>query len=230
MKKILGMFIMIILLTGYSIPTNAQLEGESTLVVSGTGEVKAEPDIASFNVSVVTEGETASSALSSNSDGVRKVIDVLLMSGLSEKDIETSNVSVHPVYDTSDYNVRKITGYEATNSLNAKVKNINNLGGTIDSVVASGNFTVGGISFSLADSTKLQEEALKKAVNDAKRKAEVVAAQANKRITGIKNINVGSNAFIGFKSLEAFDAASAVPILPGEVTVSESVTIKYFID
>lgn len=226
MKKFFGFVIVLIFLVSFPTLSNAQTDERATLTVVGQGEVSGEPNIASFSISVITEGETASSALSDNSAQTQKVIDTLLMSGLSEKDIETSNVSVNPIYDSD---VRKILGYEAINSLRARVRNVNRLGEIIDAVVLAGNFTVGGISFSLDDSSKLQEEALRKAVSDAKRKAEVVASAANKSISGIKNINVGSNGFIGFRSFEA-PVASSVPILPGDVTVSESVTIKYFLD
>lgn len=231
-KNMARIIILFILLT-FSTCVFAQVE-ESTLVVSGNGEVSAEPDLALFNVSVTTEGKTANEALRSNATNAQKLIDVLLSAGIAKKDIETSNINVNPVYDSNTNGIvtgelNKIIGYEANNSLQVKVREISNLGQIIDVVVEAGDYTVGGISFSIEKQESFEAEALKKAVADARRKAEIVASAAGKTISGIKNINVGGGISFGFKGgLTAAEAAT--PILPGELTVSSSVTIKYFLN
>lgn len=204
----------------------------STLSANGSGEVKATPDIASISVGVLTKGKTAADAVSANSVASQKLLDALHSSGITDKDIQTSSISVYPMYKNSpqgfdDQNT--IIGYQANNQLTATIRKVADVGKIIDSISLAGNFSVGGVNFSLDNDDAFQSEALAKAVSDARKKADAVAKAAGVTITGVKNINVDS-----FGAPKIFGAAadagvSSTQVLPGDVTVSASVNIQYLL-
>ena len=228
---IIGLLVFCIPLA-YAESTDSNL---STLNVSGRGEVKAKPDIAYLSFGVTRKGKTASEAASLNASAAQKLIDTLLRSGIAEKDLQTTNINISPVYkrdQPNDYNDYKIIGYEANNSIRATIRKIADVGKIIDIVVFAGDYTVGGINFDIDNDDSFEAEALKNAVNDAKRKADIVAVAAGKTITGIQTIIVGSagsERFYGGYPSAGIASDSSTPVQPGELTVSSSVTIDYIL-
>ena len=235
--KILPLIFTLSLFMICSLLANAETTASdlSTLSVSGSGESQGKPDIAYLSFGVTRKGKTASEAASANSGAAQKLIDTLIRSGIAEKDLQTTNISISPIYKNdqpNNFNDYKIVGYEANNSIRATIRRISDVGKIIDIVVFAGDYTINGPSFSIDNDDALEADALKDAVNDAKRKADIVASAAGKTITGIKNITVGGSGG-GVPFYGGFAAASAdkaTPILPGELTVSSSVTIEYILN
>jgi uncharacterized protein YggE len=203
----------------------------STISVSGSGEVKSKPDIATISIGVLTKGKNANEAVSSNSISTQKLLDTLRSSGVAEKDIQTSSINVYPTYKFND-NESTITGYQANNQITATIRKVSDVGRIIDSVSLTGNYTISGISFSIDDTDPLEADALGQAVLDARRKADIVAKAANVSITGVKAINVDAYGGIPFVKSSPFADAGSAPttqVLPGDVSVTSSVSIQYLI-
>ena len=221
----------ILILTSFLKVTAETTSDISTLSVTGVGESKAKPDIAIINISVDKKGRTASEAASTNAFATQKLIDALEKTGIPEKDIQTSNISIYPIYKTTPGGFeteQKIIGYQATNSLSTTIRKISDVGRIIDLIVLTGDYTISGVTFSLEKDDDAEADSLKKAVTDAKRKADIVATQASKTITGIKSISIGGGSTPIFKSgLGAFAEGVSTPVLPGDITVSSSVSIEY---
>ena len=232
-SKKLSLILVLLLFSSISYSAKAQTDSiASTLSVSGSGESKAKPDTAFLSIGVTTRGKTASEAVNANAASAQKLIDALIRAGIIEKDIQTNNVSVNPIFKRTpqiDNLENTIVGYEASNYLSATIHKVSDVGHIIDIVASTGNCTINGLNFSLEKQETFQEEALKKAVADAHRKADVVANAANTSITGIKKIIVDNSSGGFFESAKA-SADFATPALPGDVTVSASVSIEYFID
>lgn len=230
MKKITILFLMFIVVLSPSAfaETDCDL---STLSVSGAGEVKTSPDVASISVGVLTKGKTAADAVSSNSAASQKLLDALRSSGVADKDIQTSSISVYPMYKNSPQGFddqSTIVGYQANNQLTATIRKVADVGKIIDAISLAGNFSINGVSFSLDNDDTFQAEALGKAVSDARKKADAVAKAAGLTITGVKNINVdsyGAPKIFG----AAADAASNTQVLPGDVSVTANVNIQYLL-
>ena len=203
----------------------------STLNVSGSGTIKTKPDVADLSFGVVTKGKTANEAIRQNATSAQKLIDTLMRAGILEKDIQTSSISVTPLYKRTsqlDNADNIIVGYEANNFLNATIRKVQDVGNIIDLVVSTGDYTINNINFSLDKRSAFEEEALRKAVADARLTAEIVASAASKTISGIKNISVNSSGPIGSGGFAASaDKSATTPILPGDLTVSESVSIEF---
>ncbi len=225
--------ILVLLLTFNPLQGFAQTDcNVSTITVGGNGEEKGKPDIATISVGVVTKGKNAADAVSENAKAVQKLLDTLRSSGIAEKDIQTSSISVYPLYKYNNNNEGTINGYQANNQLIATIRKVSDVGKVIDSISITGDYSINGVSFSIENTDDLESSALELAVSSAKRKADAVAKASGVTIIGVKSINVDS--YSGKRFIEGYPTASAdagVPtqVLSGDVSVSANVTVQYLI-
>lgn len=213
-------------------------EPTPSVSVSSNAEVKASPDIAIISLAIETEGKTAQEAISKNSTQADSLINQLLSLGIQKKDIQTSSISVNPIYKTGqnvDMREKNILAYKAYNSLSTTVRNLDNAGKVIDKAVSVGNTRVYNIAFDIDDKEKYYLEALKLAVEKAKKKAEIAVQAAGSSITGIKKINIDTsyNPYPIYKQarMEVYATADSAtpetPVNPGEISITQNVIIEY---
>lgn len=203
------------------------------IAVSGLGEVKTRPDMAIISTGVVTEGATAKDALAKNNSAMAAVIAALKAAGVAEDDIQTSNFSVSPKYPPYQPNqtaAPRIVGYTVSNQVSAAVKDLKKLGTILDTLVQSGSNQMSGISFDVAEPKPFLDEARKKAVADARAKAELYAAAAGVSLGKVVQI---SETGAVVPPMPMFDKramateAASVPIAAGQQTISANVSITY---
>jgi uncharacterized protein YggE len=202
------------------------------LSASGEGIVHVIPDIAIVTLGVTTRAKTASEALTQNSKDLSAAIDVIKGAGIADKDIGTSGLSIYPVYatnsDGSQIQPPQVTGYEVSNQVTVTIREIAKSGAILDAVVTAGANRVSGISFDVADRRTPNDAALKDAIGDAKRKAELMAAAAGVKLVRILSVSTAENGggpVPMYARLANADAMS-VPVMPGqqEVRVNAQVT------
>jgi uncharacterized protein YggE len=199
----------------------------STIVVVGTGTVKAKPDVAYINVGVQAHGATAQDAQNEASRLMAAVVAKLKALGIADKDIQTSGINVYPVTDQSP---DKITGYTATNTITVTVNEIDRAGEILDGAIGAGANTAGGISFGIKDPAPLQRQALGEAVKDARPKGDAIAQAMGVQITGIKSVTEDAAAGpIPYPklALPAAQGMGSTPVAPGELTITAQVTVVY---
>src|SRR5688572_28452009 len=123
----------------------------------------------------------------------------------------------------------KIVGYQVQNEVRVTVREIGTSGALLDQVVTAGANQISGIAFDVADPQAAADEALKKAIADAKRKAELMAAAAGVRIVRVLDISGGGGFPMFARAERAFDAAGAppVPVMPGETRVQANANIIF---
>lgn len=141
-----------------------------TITVSGTGTVTAPPDIAVANIGISVEGTTAKAAQNDASKKSVAVVDYLKKAGIKEADIKTSGYNIYPQYNYTDGSSR-IRGYQVTQSLTVKIRDMDKANTILDGVVAAGANQVNGLSFQIDEPDKLKADARKKAIADANVKA-----------------------------------------------------------
>ncbi|MGB7262057.1 MAG: SIMPL domain-containing protein, partial [Albidovulum sp.] len=158
-----------------SLPVLAAAETPMPMIsVSGEGRVEIAPDMATVSLGVTNEADTATSALSANSEAVASVLERLAKAGVEARDIQTSGLSLGPRYDyNSSGGAPKLTGYVASNTVTVRVRALETTGNILDLVVAGGANTLNGLSFGLQDDQTARDEARTRAVADAARKAEL---------------------------------------------------------
>jgi len=166
----------------------AALAGEKpprTLSLSGHGEMRAAPDTAIITLGVVKQAKTARAALMANTQAMTAVFSVLRDKWkIADKDMATSGFSISPqyVYPKSSYeNERgpKLVGYRVSNMLTIRVRDMKKTGGVLDDVVRTGSNRVNGVSFTIDKPRPLRDEARRKAVRDALRKARLYARRVS---------------------------------------------------
>jgi uncharacterized protein YggE len=204
---------------------------QRTISLTGTGTVTAPADTAQISTGVISEADTARQALDKNTAAMAKVVAELKGQGIESKDIQTTNFSVRPRFQRSkDGKAPKIIGYRVTNSVTIKVRDLKQLGAILDKVVTQGSNQIGGITFSLNDPTKLEDEARKRAMQDGIRKAKLYADAAGASLGKVVTIQEGFVAspprpMAARAMLEA--KAADVPIEPGEQTLRAQVNVTW---
>jgi uncharacterized protein YggE len=199
---------------------------QGTLQVRGTGKVQVAPDEAVIHLGIVTEGRTASDATAANARLTQAVIKAV--AALPEHGITTEGLGVSPIvsYDPKT-RVGTIVGFRATNGVQVKAK-IGNAGQIYDAGIAAGATEASDITFRIQDETPFREEALRIAVENAFREAELVAKAANTELRGAESIQIDSGEERVFYRAAALDrAAPTTPVLPEERTISASVQISF---
>ncbi len=204
---------------------------ESSITVIGTGTVSARPDTAEITAGVVTQGATAAQALAANSAAMEKVLKATADVGVPERDVQTANVNVVPLrrQGRQEPQPQEIIGYEATNQLRIKIRDLALLGRLLDALVGQGANVLGGISFAVGDPAPLLDQARAKAMADARRKAEVYATAGNVSLGRL--LSVSESPAPGVPRFESprLMATSAVPIAPGEQDLQVTITVRYAI-
>jgi uncharacterized protein YggE len=214
----------------------AQTQGQvmlaegTLLTVNADGKSEARPDMATINLGVTTEGQTAAAALAENARRMTALTQALRRAGVAERDIQTSNVSVYPQQQYVEGQQPRITGYQANNSVTAKVRRIDNTGRVIDAAVAAGGNTVNGVSFSHADPDAQLDISRRDAIAEARRRAELYANALGMRVNRIVSVSEGGGYAppipVAVERFAAQDAA-ATPISPGEVETRVSVNVTF---
>jgi uncharacterized protein YggE len=159
--------------------------------VNAEGMTEGRPDMATINLGVTTEGQTAQAALAENARRMTALTQALRRAGVAERDIQTSNVSVHPQQQYVEGQQPRITGYQANNTVTAKVRRIDTTGRVIDAAVAAGGNTVHGVSFSYQDPDAQLDAARRDAIAEARRRAELYASALNMRVVRVVAVQEG---------------------------------------
>lgn len=198
-----------------------------TITVTGQGVVSAPPDTATINTGVVTTAPTAQQALNANNQAVRALLRLLAMQNIPQADIQTSFFSVDPRFaNNPDGSQGDITGYRVSNDLRVIIRNIDILGVVLDALVDAGSNNISGVSFSIENDTSLRNRARRLAVQDATRKAKVLAAAAKVRLGALIAISEQSISPGPQREFSPLAAAS-VPVATGALDVVENVFLQF---
>lgn len=201
------------------------------LSLTGQGLVQVVPDMATVSIGVESQEKTAGAALAANTEQAGAVIAALKDAGIESRDIQTSNFSVQPAY--ADHRNQgpdgpRVVGYRVYNQVIARVRVLDDLGGLLDRVVATGANRIGGISFGLAEDGEARDAARKLAVGEARRKAELYAAAAGVRLGPILSISEAGGHFGPQPmAMEMARSAAPVPIEAGSASISATVSVTW---
>ena len=187
MKK---MFAMLLCLAILALGTGAALADGTKLSVTGSGTVLVESDLAIVTVGVQETSKDVLAAQSTVNEKIAAIKQALLDAGVQESEINTDSINIYANYDYSD-NTEVIVGYTARNSLSVRTTDMDNVGSLIDAAFAAGANTLDNVQFTVQDDTQAREQALTMAVEDARRKADVLASAAGLQVASIESISEG---------------------------------------
>jgi len=225
-----NIWLFLIIILGFSTvqPVLAD-QSAGQITVSGQGEISAVPDLATISLGVNSEAATAAKALAANNRATAAVLDLLARAGLAGKDMQTSNLSLNPVWDRGTNNGKrpKITGYQVNNTVSIRLRDLAKLGAILDQVVSVGANVFHGLQFGLAETADLRNQARRAAVADARAKAELYADAAGVKLGRLISLSEsGGQSPRPVMRLEAM-AMDSVPIAAGEVGLSVTVNLVY---
>jgi hypothetical protein len=165
---------------------------DSTLLqVSAHAEAHRVPDVATISAGVVTQAADANAAMRANAQQMDKVMAAVRAAGIAERDIQTSGINVNPQYRYAENQPPAITGYQASNTVNLKVRDIGKLGRVLDALVASGANQVNGPSFEIDQPDAVYDEARRAALDKAQARAAMYAKTLGLRVRRIVSIGEG---------------------------------------
>jgi len=218
------------LLLAISLAGAALAADPARITVTGEGRVDAAPDMATITLGVTSEGTTATAAMAANSAQLAQVLANLKAAGIADRDLQTTGLALNPNWQSNDNasNLR-IVGYVASNILTVRVRALAGLGAALDAAVKDGANTVDGVSFGLADPDPVLDEARRRAVTDATRRALLLTEAAGVSLGAVVAINEGGGSFAPAPMFgkAVGMTAEAVPLASGEVSLSASVTMVW---
>lgn len=206
------------------------------ITVSGEGTASIAPDMAIVNLSVTRMAETAQAALAQNNEAVRSVLDALKANGVADRDIQTGDFSIFPRYSDrqpTPQNTNQqpvIIGYQVTNSLTVRVRELSKLGGLIDQSVKLGVNQGGQITFTNHEPKAAYQNARRKAVEDAMEKAKTLAEAAGVTlglVATISETKLQPVAPAPMMRMAMAKEADSVPVAGGETTYTVTVEMRF---
>jgi len=233
MKRSIALaLVAIVLLAGCAGPLQtAASDGqttESTISVSASGSVSAEPDLAVVRVGVEATADGANEARAKVARGVESVRAALADGGVPDANVTTTTFGIAPVYNYTR-GEREVVGYRAVHSL-AIETGPDRAGEVVDRTVGAGATSVESVRFTLSDDRRaeLRATALERAMDSARTDAEVIASAANLSVTGVREASTSAE-FVPYPVARFEDAASGAEtvIQPAPVTVTATVQVTY---
>src|SRR5450759_1350076 len=208
---------------------------EHTISVSGLGRVTTVPDVADVQVGVTLSRAKVRDAQAAAATAMAAVLAALRTAGVADKDIQTTQLSLQPVYDYSSSGTPpRLTGYQIVNSVKATVRKLDTLSDVIDGALAAGATSLDGITFRVDDPSAAEAQARGAAMKNARAKADALAKAAGVSITGVSSISEQSGSVpvpVPYAAAPAaLDKAASTPVQVCTNEVDVSVSVVYLID
>ena len=203
-----------------------------SVTVSGNGRAIVTPDRFTFQVGVQTVSATVDDAVTENNRRVAAVIAALKKAGAQDRDIQTSQFTIHPQQDYQEGKLPRILGYQVTNTISVRSTKVNDAGRLLGIAVAAGVNTSSGINFEVSDPARGRDQGLKAAFDDARAKAAVLAQAAGRNLGRAMEISEGQRfnepprPLARGMMMEA-QANADVPIESGTQEVMYTVTVTF---
>ncbi|HME30877.1 MAG TPA: SIMPL domain-containing protein [Pseudolabrys sp.] len=198
---------------------------EKTVTVTGEATVGVAPDTAIIRIGVSSQEKTAREAGEANAKQMTLVLAAIKAGGIAERDIQTSRLSLQPQYDPNKGGTARLTGFQATNQVTVRLRDIDNLPAVLDRAISAGANEMSGIEFMVSEQSKLLDQARDDAMADARRKAELYAKAAGAKLGQVVSISE-EGPTPQPRPIQAV-RAGAVPVAPGEQTLRAIVSVSY---
>ncbi len=218
-----ALFVLIVALV--SLAPVPSLAADKLVTVTGEATIAVAPDAAMIRIGVSSQDKTAREASDANAKQMTAVLAAIKSNGIAERDIQTSQLSLQPQYDPNKSGTARLTGFQASNQVTVRIRDIGKLAAILDSAIAAGANEMSGIEFVVSEQSKLLDRARDDAIADAHRKAELYAKAAGARLGHVVAISEEGSAPTP-RPMQAL-RAGAIPIAPGEQTLRAVVTVSY---
>jgi uncharacterized protein YggE len=226
LKKITLLLAMCLLL---AVPVFANEAPKTVVQVTGNSQKEVIPDVARITFSINSVNANLEKAKNDNTQIANRVFANLKEQGVTEEQIKTSTYQVDPIYNYEKEKLPKLEGYRVTNRLEISTS-IEQVGILVDEITSAGANEINSIRFETANETDSKNEAVRDAVEDALKKAEVIATALNKRVANVTLVNESGVFYhpvmMETRMLKAASMDGGAPNIPaGKVTVGATVQV-----
>jgi len=159
------------------------------LDINATGSVSRVPDLAIISAGVVTRAATATAAIADNAARMERVRAALKRAGIADRDIQTSSINLNPDYRYQDGQPPVLTGYQASNNVSVKFRDIRNSGKILDALVAEGANQINGPSLTIDKPETAYDEARTKALVAGRARADLYARSLGMRVVRLLSVS-----------------------------------------
>lgn len=225
----------VLAITALAAPASAaevQIQAQAPVVELSVSEtVNSTPDVAQVGTGVTTRAQTAKEAVRLNAAAMQKVVARLKALGIADKDIQTSNFSLNAQFNYPNGGGTPVfAGYDASNQVSVKLRQIDRVGDVLDALVAAGANNIFGPSFMLDDDSTAAAAARTKAFQRGQAMAQDYARMAG--YTGVRLLEIaesvqGRGPVPPMPVAYAVERDAKTPIAPGEVGTTVNLTVKY---
>ena len=202
-----------------------------TIVVSGTGRVAVQPDVADLRLGVAVAKPTVEAARGEAAATMDAILRAVDGAGVARADVRTAMLSVQPRYDYRDGRAPVLTGYEIANVVEVSVRDLSALGDVIDATLTAGATSMDALSFRLADPRPAEREARRQAMAEARSRADVLAEAAGVTVQGVSDIVEGQPVRppgpVAKAQRMALAADAGTPVEAGTLEVAVTVSVTY---
>ena len=202
------------------------------LDISATGEVTRVPDVAIISTGVVTRAPTATGAIRQNATRMERVRSALRQAGVADKDIQTSSLSLNPEYHYEQNKAPRLTGYQASNQVSVRFRDIGDTGKILDALVAEGANQISGPSLTIDKPEEALDEARLKAIANGRARADLYARALGMRVVRLLSVSEGGGYAVPppmpmYARAEAASMDAQTKIDPGEQKVQVGVNMSF---
>ncbi|WP_439883435.1 SIMPL domain-containing protein [Pontibacter sp. MBLB2868] len=238
MKKMKLIFLLALLIGAVQVQAQQQQVMPPLVNVTGVGEVKVKPTEVVVNLGVETREKTLEAARTETDKKAAAIINYLKKQGVDARDIQTSYVTLRPVYSGGEYGKTSPDFYMAMKTMTVVVKKLNKYDEIISGLYQVGANRIDGINFQVADIEKYQVEARKKAVENAKQQATSLTSELGAKLGRVYAINNTMSGGGGPRPMYkaammesvAYDSEGGPSISAGELVISATVDVSFIIE
>jgi len=198
---------------------------DKAVTVTGEATLSVAPDTAIIRIGVTSQGKTAREASDANAQKMTAVLATIKESGIPDRDVQTSRLTLQPQYDPNKAGPARLLGFQVTNQVTVKIRDIEKLPNILDKAIGAGANEMSGIEFVVSDQSKLLDQARDEAIADARRKAELYAKAAGAALGPV--VAIAEEGVANPPRPIAAMRATAVPVAPGERELRAVVSVSF---
>lgn len=219
------------------VPAPAPILSDATLLdVTAEGKVTRVPDIATIRAGVVSQSPTAAAALTDNAARMTRVVAALQRAGVADRDLQTAQIQLQPQYRYAENQPPVITGYQASNGVSVRFRDVAKSGAILDALVAQGANQIDGPNLSVDAADAALDEARSDAIRRARARAELYAKAAGMRVDRILTIVEGGGQMpppplmpMPMAARMSVQSADSTPVVSGEQELGVTVSVRFLL-
>ncbi len=230
---VLGLMLILLALPACAVTNETIFE----LKVGGSGEVSVLPDLVTIELGVETRNQSSNAAAAENAELMNKTVNALLTAGVKKEEIQTSQYRLTMPSESEALikalaNIEEPSEYVAISSVTVKMNATADVGRIVGAAISAGSNKVKSVSFGLKDAGSAEDEALAKAMDNARHKAEIMASSAGVKLGRVMDMSESYSSYYGLAESVVFAADGTtsdltIPLEPRAVKVSAKVSITY---